>query len=165
MSCHRYPLPALLADYVRAGAGVLLTGVPLALMQLPVQAAAILATLAALFALFAAATFKRQLDRVELDEQGILIRGLRPARLPWSALERLTLRWFGRRRHPAGGHLQLVLRGAGQRLSIDSRIEDFTAIVVAAAAAARRRSLTLSEVTSANLTACGVGGESYGTRR
>jgi hypothetical protein len=158
MTRHRYPLPALLGDYARACLGLALTALPLALVPMNPVVAAIFAGLALLFAVFALSTARRQLSVVELDESGIGQSGARPIRIDWQSLDAVALRWFASRRDRSSGSgfMQLVLKGGGKRLSVDSRIEDFTALADAAAAAARRRHLPLGEATAANFMALGI---------
>ena len=158
MTRHRYPLPALLGDYARACLGLVLTALPLVLVRMNAVIAAIFAGLALLFAVFALSTARRQWSVVELDENGIGQSGAQRVRIEWRSLDAVALRWFASRRDRASGSgfMQLVLKGGGKRLSIDSRIEDFTALADAAAAAARRRHLALGEATAANFTALGI---------
>ncbi|HWG79101.1 MAG TPA: hypothetical protein VN681_04955 [Stellaceae bacterium] len=156
MTRHRYPMKALAADYARAVLGLALCLPPLLLAATAPVAAAIFGVLALLFALFALSTLLRQLGTIVLDEQGIAVDGGWSRRMAWASLARVNLRWFAARRDRRSGTMQLVLRGGGRRIAIDSRIADFTAIAAAAAAAAEARGLTLSEVTRDNLAALGV---------
>ncbi len=156
MTRHRYPAGALAADYARAALGLVLTAPPLALVAMNPVLTGVFAALVALFAVFAAGTLLRQLGPVELDESGIAVAGPWPRRLDWTALERMSLRWFAARRDKRGGFMQLVLRGKGRRLALDSRIDGFEAIAAAAATAAQQRGLALGETTLANLAALGI---------
>lgn len=156
MTRHRYPVKALAADYARAALGLALCLPPLLLAATAPLAAAIFGVLALLFALFALATLLRQLGTIVLDESGIAIEGGWSRRMAWASLARVNLRWFAARRDRRAGTMQLVLRGGGRRIAVDSRIADFTAIAAAAAAAAEARGLTLNEITRDNLAALGV---------
>ena len=156
MTCHRYPASALFADYARAALGLGLTLPPLLLVRMAPPVAAIFAGLAVLFALFASNTLLRQLGPLHLDERGIAVAGFRPRRIDWAALQRLKLRWFAPRRDRQAGYMQLVLKGAGKRIALDSRIDDFAAIAAAAAQAAADRGLALDDSTIANLAALGI---------
>jgi hypothetical protein len=156
MTRHRYPLSALLADYARAALGLAVTLPPLLLVGLSPAVVSIFSGLALLFALFAVSTLQRQVGTLTLDDSGIAIAGGWSRRIDWAALMRLRLRWFAARRDRRAGYMQLVLKGGGRRIAIDSRIEDFTAIAAAAAREAARRGLTLDDSTIANLAAIGV---------
>ncbi|MGH7124864.1 MAG: hypothetical protein ACREFI_10865, partial [Stellaceae bacterium] len=81
MSEHRYPTDALLGDYVRAGAGLLLAGAPLVLVPLNFYVDSVLGGLAALFACFGGLTALRHARRIEVGEEGIAARGPFPVQL------------------------------------------------------------------------------------
>jgi len=156
MTRHRYPRSALFADYARAALGLTVTLPPLLLVGLSPVAVAIFSGLALLFAVFAVNTLLRQLGTLTIDDSGIAISGGWSRRIDWAALARLRLRWFAARRDRRAGYMQLVLKGGGRRLAVDSRIADFTAIAAAAAREAERRGLALDDSTIANLAALGV---------
>jgi hypothetical protein len=156
MTRHRYPPSALFADYARAALGLAVTLPPLVLVGLAPVAVAIFSGLALLFALFGASTLLRQLGTLVIDDSGIAIAGGWSRRIDWAALTRLRLRWFAARRDRRAGYMQLVLKGGGRRIAIDSSIEDFTAIAAAAARVAAARGLALDDNTIANLAAMGV---------
>ena len=156
MSEHRYPVDALVGDYLRAGAGLLLVGAPLVLVPLNIYVEGALGGLAALFGAFGGLTALRQLRRIEVGEEGIAARGPFPVRLTWEALEGVTLRYFATRRDGARGWMELKLRGAGRRLLLDSRIDGFNDIAQRTARAAARRQLPLTPATAANFAALGI---------
>jgi hypothetical protein len=156
MTAHSYPANALIGDYGRAAAGFAIVALPLATVELAPWVATVLGALAALFAAFGLRTATRQASRIELDDNGIATSGWRRKRLDWTRLERVKLGFYTTKRDGSNGWMQLALRGAGGRLIIDSRIEDFEAIVHAAAAAARARGLKVSPATAANFAAYGV---------
>jgi hypothetical protein len=156
MTRHRYPPSALAADYARAALGLALSVPPLLLAATAPVAAAIFAVLATLFALFALSTLLRQLGTIVVDESGIAVEGGWSRRIDWASLERVGLRWFAARRDRRAGTMQLVLKGGGRRIAIDSRIADFAAIAAAAARAAEIRRLALSQITRDNLAALGI---------
>lgn len=156
MSEHRYPADALLGDYVRAGAGLLLAAAPLVLVPLNVYVEGVLGGLAALFACFGGMTALRQARSIEIGEEGIAARGPFPVRLAWDALEGVNLRYFATRRDGSRGWMELKLRGAGHRLLLDSRIDGFNDIAERAARVAARRHLPLTPATAANFAALGI---------
>jgi hypothetical protein len=156
MSEHRYPTDALIGDYVRAGAGLLLVGAPLVLIPLNIYVEGMLVGLAALFGAFGGLTALRQLRPIEVGEEGIAARGPFPVRLTWEALEGVTLRYFATRRDGSSGWMELKLRGAGRRLLLDSRIDGFNDIAQRTARAAARRHLPVTPATAANFAALGI---------
>lgn len=156
MSEHRYPTDALLGDYVRAGAGLLLAGAPLVLVPLNIYVEGVLGVLAALFACFGALTALRHARRIEVGEEGIAARGPFPVRLTWEALDGVNLRYFATRRDGSKGWMELKLRGAGHRLLLDSRIDGFNDIAQRTARVAAQRHLPLTPATTANFAALGI---------
>jgi len=135
---------------------VFLTGVPLVLLPLNLYVTTVLGVLTTLFLAFGATTYIRQRCRIELDGETISARGLFPVRLSWSALDGVRLRYFATRRDRKNGWMELTLRGAGCKVRLDSRIDDFPAIAQRAADAARRRHLGLASATVANFAALGI---------
>jgi len=156
MSEHRYPLSTLLGDYARAGLGFALTGAPILFLSLNVYVVAVLAALAAVFALFGGLTLLRHLRRIDLGEDGISASGWRPVRLDWNALDAVNLRYFTTRRDGARGWMELKLSAAGRRLLLDSRIAGFHEIAASVARAVRRRHLAISQSTASNFSALGI---------
>jgi len=116
----------------------------------------LLGGLTALFMAFAGTTFLRQRCRIELDGEAIAARGVFPARLSWTAIDGVRLRYFATRRDRKNGWMELTLRGAGHQVRLDSRIEDFPSIARRAANAARQRNLGLTPATVANFAALGI---------
>lgn len=161
----RYPSRALVGDWIRAvvglsvGLGVLLFTPP-ALWRLVVFGA-----IALLFAYFALRTLERQVQRLALSDEGILVRDWRLRALPWSTLQGLRLRFYGTRRQhrrlhegedTTGGFLELRLTFAGSRLVVDSALPGFALLAWRAARAARQGHVRLDPVTAGNLLTLGV---------
>lgn len=156
MSSHVYPTATLVGDYGRAALGLVLVAFPLATVPLAPWVTALLAGLAALFGVFALRTATRHASRISLDESGIAAAGPFPTRIDWDALEEVKLAFYATKRDGSNGWLQLKLKARGRRLAVDSRIENFEAILRAAAAAARARGLEVSRATAANFAAFGL---------
>ena len=91
-----------------------------------------------------------------MSDQGIEAQGPFPVRLDWAALDEVGLRYYATRRDGANGWMQLVLRAAGLKLRLDSRIEDFNAIAERVAFVVRRRCLSVTPATAANFAALGI---------
>ena len=151
MTC-TYPGTSIVADYVRAALGVCLTlGPLLAVPVIPVFL--VLALLGgATFLCYAATTLRRQLTRVDMDGRGI---SLAPwgGSMRWEALDDLRLRYFSTRRDGRDGWMYLTLHGAGQKISVDSRITHFDELLRRAVSESERNALALSPVTASNLAA------------
>ncbi len=169
MTRHRYPWPSLRADYLRAGAGLALTGAPLFAIPDGTAAFVILGTLAALFLALGLRTGLRHASRFESDNEEIRRTGpalpLWPARrVAWDGIERLRLRFFSTRRDRTGGWMQLSVKDGAGALSFDSSLDGFEAIARRAAAAAERNELPLNDATRANLAALGIRIEAWEAR-
>lgn len=152
----RYPRTALLGDYARAGAGLAITALPLALLEVNRWLAVPLAAAALLFALFALRTAQRQASSLELDEGGVAMRGPMGASLAWADLRSLDLRYYSTRRDRSDGWMQLTLKGGGRRLRADSTLDGFDRLVEHAVRAAARNGVALTPVTVDNLLAMGM---------
>lgn len=147
-----YRTAPLIADYLRAGAGIGLTVIPLVVMEPAWPVVLGLIALLVMFVSFLAQTWRRQHTRVRLAPSGVaLARGVEQ-RLAWSELQELRLRWFGSRRQ-GRGWLELELSGDGRRLVISSALHQFETVVTAAFNAARTKGIVLDSPTRANIDA------------
>lgn len=162
MTRHTYPVSALLGDYARAVFGFALCALPLALLSLNPYVAAVFAVLALLFLVFGVRTALRQLGPLEMSDTAIRSTGPFPLQLDWAALDDMKLAYYATRRDGKSGWMQLALRAGGRRLRLDSRIEDFAAIVRRALRAATQRRLPLSAATMTNLAALGIAAAAEG---
>ncbi|WP_051341357.1 hypothetical protein [Azospirillum halopraeferens] len=152
----RYPPASLWGDYARAGAGLAMTALPLAALEVSSWLAVPLAACAVLFALFAARTAQRHLTRVTVDAAGVRADGPLGAAVRWDELRRLRLRFYSTRRDRSQGWMQMTLAGDSGRVKLESTLDGFDAIAARAAAAARRNGLTLDPATVDNLLALGI---------
>jgi hypothetical protein len=153
----RYPRQTLLADYVRAAAGVLLCGAPLLALEVNHWLALILAAGFVLFALFLARTALRHHTRYVLGPDTLCADGPAGTLVEWNRLDRLKLSYFSTKRDRKDGWMQLTVGSAGARtVKIDSSLDGFHDVVERAAEAAKATGLTLSEATRANLRAMGI---------
>ena len=158
----RYHWRSLLPDYVGGGIGLALTLGLLALVHPATPVAWVLAAVAALFLVYFGRTLCRQLTHIELDEDGIRVRGpavgLLSAAIRWADLRSLRLNYFSTRRDGEGGWMQLRLRDAQHTIRIDSELEGFVDLVRVAALEARQRGIEVDEPTRANLELLGLSG-------
>ncbi|MEQ8966980.1 MAG: hypothetical protein RID91_14265, partial [Azospirillaceae bacterium] len=156
MTEHRYPVSALVADYLRGGVGLAVTVLPIALIDLHPAVFWVCLALAALFAVFTARTWARHRTVVVSGEEGIEARGPLGGGIAWADLAKLELRYFSTRRDRGDGWMQLDLAGAGRKLALESTLSEFGTLVDRAAAAARANRLGLSAPTIENLQALGA---------
>lgn len=147
---YRYPLAKLTPDYLRAGIGIAVVGLPLATMELPGVVSAVLACLLVLFLAFALQNLLQHFCRVEMSETSLVMRPW-GTRIDWRELTRLRLAWFTVRRGGKQGWMELKMRAGRARVRLDSRLDGFDEVARRAVAAAQERELDLDPVTLANL--------------
>ncbi len=153
---HRYPRGAVIADYARALAGMALTLIPLAFVNIGCVMVYILAGLGALFLLFGFRTVLRHLTHVEVSTGGIRIAGPAGRAIRWRDLDDMSLRYYTTRRDKLDGWMLLKMRGKGSVVTLDSSLDGFDDIVRRAVAAARANGIALEPGTLANLPAMGI---------
>jgi hypothetical protein len=156
MSVHHYPLQSLLADYWRAGIGLIVgIGSWLLAPEAP-HVVVICGGLTVLFLLFTMRTIVRQYTRIEMTDDGIVRSELRQTALRWSDLDRVKLRYYSTRRNRSRGWMTLKLGTGWTAISVDSTIDGFDAIAGRAARAITDNVIDVDEVTLANLAALGL---------
>lgn len=149
---HKYKRGALLGDYLRAGTGALLTGLPMLFVSESPATLIVLGGLTALFALFGLRTLIRHSTVVALSPVRVRVRSvLGGGEIAWQELEQLKLGYYTTRRDRQNGWMQLSLRGGGRHFKLDSSLEHFDHVVRQAAGAADANGLELSDATLANL--------------
>jgi hypothetical protein len=161
MTIHRYPRRVIVGDYLRAGAGLGCTLVPLVAAGGQPVASVVFGGLAALFAVFAARTTIRQATRVVstdagLERSAISTFGLGRVTVRWERIADVKLRYFSTRRDRERGWMQLAVLGGDGRITVDSTLEGFDAIARRAAEAAAANGVALSGATIDNLAALGL---------
>jgi len=153
----RYPRQTLWADYIRAGIGAVLCGLPLLLIDVNLWVALILGAGFVLFALFFARTALRQHTRYVLGPDTLCADGPAGTLVEWSRLDRMKLSYFSTKRDRSDGWMQLSVGSAGGRtVKVDSALEGFYDIVERAARAAEAGGLELSQATRVNLRSMGI---------
>ena len=157
MSIYRYPPQMLYGDYMRAGGGLLLTLLPLLVLQPSWFVGTALFLVAAVCAYFLFRTIERHRTIIAMDEDGIAVRAMRgPKHMAWKNVDEVKLTYYAVRRNKADSWMQLTVSAGSDSLKIDSRLEDFVEIVERAAEAARANNITLNRITVANLKALGI---------
>jgi len=157
---YRYPWSELRGDYLRAGFGIALTGLPLIATWGELYAGLVLGALMGLFAFFGLRTALRQASVYEVGDEAIARNGwsiLRAGRasLAWRKVERVKLAFYSTRRDRSKGWMHLTISGGRHKLGIDSIIEGFDDIAARSAAAAAANGIALSDATLRNFAALG----------
>jgi hypothetical protein len=159
VSLHRYAPQTLIGDYMRAGLGLLLTVPPLMFLNPDTAIALALGIVAAVCLFFLARTIDRNRAVVSVDDDGIKLTGLRSASVRWAELARMTLAYYAVKRDKSDGWMEITLKDAKATIKLDSRLENFGAVVVKAARVARERRIPLNQITLSNLKALNITGE------
>ena len=153
----RYSRQTLWADYIRAGAGALLCGLPLLFLEVNRWIGILLSAACLLFLLFLVRTILRQMTRYILGPDTFAADGPAGSLVEWARLDRLILSYYSTKRDRTGGWMQLVVRSAGARpVKVDSSLDGFYDIVERAAHAAEARKLELTRATRINLRSMGI---------
>ncbi len=158
MKVFRYPGRALVGDYIRSAAGMVIGfGVLLSVPPTP-AIIVVFGGVAGLFSLFGFRTLQRQMTRVAVTDAEICSAGLGSRVMSWADLERMKLRYYGTKRQERGqgGFMQLTLKGGGASLACDSSIDGFTYIAWRAAKAARDNGVSVDPASAGNLLALGI---------
>jgi hypothetical protein len=159
VSVHRYPPQTLIGDYMRAGLGLLLTVVPLWSLQPGTAMGLALAVIAAICLFFVARTVERNRIVVSLEDDAITVTGFRKAAMRWDDMARMNLAYYALKRDKTDGLLEVTLKDAATTIKLDSRLENFGAILVKAARVARERRIPLNRITLDNLRVLKITGE------
>ena len=153
----RYPRPTLMADYMRAAAGVLLCGAPLLALEVNRWLGAILLAGFLLFAVFLVRTALRHHTRYVLGPDTLCADGPGGTLVEWNRLDRLKLSYFSTKRDRTDGWMQLTVGSVGGRtVKLDSSLDGFHDVVERAARAAEACGLELSHATRVNLRSMGI---------
>ena len=166
MIVFRYPVRALIGDYLRSGGGLLVGLGVLAVVPPNLPVLIIFGGIALLFAVFGLRTLHRHTLEVAVTEQEIACRGLGAKVLPWAELETMRLRYFGARRGKrslfGSGFMELRLKGAGTTVTFESSLNGFRQVAEMAARAAQAKGLELDPATAGNLIELGIDSEAAG---
>lgn len=154
MSFHRYSPQKLLPDYLRGAAGLIICGGLVALAPNVTAVLVIFGSLALLFGVFMLQTAQKHFLVLELTEDRIGTPS-NPSAAAWQDLQDVRLRYYALRRNKPGGWMTLRLGFPRQRISVDSNIEGFEAIVDRVAREVRERPVRVDDVSRSNLAALG----------
>ena len=162
MQGYRYSLSSLRGDYVRAGLGMLFTGLMLiGAISVPVMFF-IISTIFILFAGFGVQTWLRHLTMVCIETDGINIYGIRRRQISWENLKGTKLRFFSTKRDRDTGWMELTLLTSSGKFKIDSSIDGFNGIAKAVAKNLDGRNIKIDPTSVENFNAIGVATHSPG---
>ncbi len=161
---HAYPMRALTADYLRAGIGLGLSLLMILLGHTGSAVTALLAGVAALFAIHGLNTATRHKMRLTVGEDAIVFRGWRRVGLSWKDMTEFKLSYYStarardRRAGDRRGWMQLRLKGKGVTIRLDSSLDGFEKVARRAAAAAQTNGIAIDPTSLSNLDALGTEG-------
>jgi hypothetical protein len=158
MKVFAYSFQDLLGSYFRVLFGLVLTSVPLLLLNPSSVIVYLLAFLAVLFFCYGARTIIRQLTRLEVSQKGINMIGPFNRAIKWEELGGFKLSYYSTRRDREAGWMHLKLKGKGLRLGIDSTISEFDELVKLAYSAASLNGIVFDASTIRNLRALRISG-------
>jgi hypothetical protein len=155
---HRWPSQALSGDLLR---GIVATGVAfLLLLVSPIGSIAFwgMLGLGVLFGLYLLSTVSRISSVVEVDDEGVRLKGgmLGARAIKWAELRRFELRHFPLSRDRKEGWMDLKLAGPVHTIALDDRLDRFHDVLARAWEAARRAEVGISAATHWNLVAAGI---------
>ena len=156
MTSYSYPLRAVLGDYLRAGAGIVISGFPLVMVSSKPFVTYLFGGMICLFLVYGARTVSRHFTRIEVSAEGILTTLPLRRGIAWRDLSKLRLKYFSTKRDKSNGWLQLVLTSGQGRISIDSGLDGFRDVVMRAMDAARQNGVEIDPATVANLAALNI---------
>jgi hypothetical protein len=160
----RYPLSALVWDYARGIAGIVICIVILVTNEWHNQLVWLFVGLTILFAIYTMTTIAKNLARFRVSEEGIECGAFRRRTIRWGDLSELALRYYPTSRSRKKGWMTLTLKGKSApgagggdtKLAIESTLPGFSEIATRAAYAAKENKLMVDRVTADNLAALGV---------
>ena len=157
----RYPFSALVWDYARGIAGVVICVVILVTNEWHNQLVWLFVGLTILFAIYTMTTIAKNAARFRVSEEGIECGGFRRQSIRWGDLSELALRYYPTSRSRKKGWMTLTLKahassGSPASLKVESNLPGFTEIATRAAWAAKENKLMVDRVTADNLAALGV---------
>jgi hypothetical protein len=153
---YRYPRRALVAAYLRTGAGLVMIGIPMIYGNPGTVASVVLGGIALAFMAYGMRTWLRGMGRVQLNTDGISISGPFPAAVPWHELTGAKLSYYSTRRDNTSGWMQLNISGTHGKLVIESTLDGFADVTRRVIAETLARDIELSASTRNNLRPLGI---------
>ena len=162
MNGYRYPISALRGNYLRAGTGMIFSGLFLyGASSVPIVFA-IVGSIFLLFAGYGIKTFSQHMTMIRLDQNGVQIFGLRRRQIIWGDLTGAKLRFFTVKRDRDSGWMELTLMTAAGKFKIESDLEGFDEIAAAVAQEIEAKGIILDETSVENFNSLGISTKSPG---
>ena len=153
---YSYDRGPVYADLVRSAAGCAVTFGPVLFLN-PIPAVFwICLAGGALFTVFGIKTLVKAATTVSLDDREVRLTGPLSASVAWDDLRSVKLRYYATRRKSTQGWMQMILRGAGRKVVIDSALDGFETIARTAAAHVLKNDLEVDFPTQENFNALGI---------
>jgi len=146
---HRYPARAAYVAGARAFAGIagsaVLWGIAGGQIIALISSAAI-----AIFLTYGVIAVARAKEVLTLLDTGIEVNGWRRRDIQFAQLSAVSLAYYSTRKDGEKGWMELTVKAGGQRLVVESEIDDFGRIAIAIYDAAIERKITLSPPSQRN---------------
>ncbi|MBM85958.1 MAG: hypothetical protein CMM47_08045 [Rhodospirillaceae bacterium] len=155
MTSHRYPINALLGDYLRGGIGFVVSVSLFAISDILTVIQYIIGAAGIIFGGYVIRTVVRHWTALEVSEDGMLANGPFGKALRWNDVTAVKLRYFSTQRDRSKGWFQLTIKGSTGSISVDSTLEGFEVLLKSCAQSVMRNGLELSEATTENFAAAG----------
>ena len=156
MKGYRYPVSALRGNYLRAGTGMVFSGLFLyGASSVPVVFV-IVASIFLLFAGYGIKTWSQHMTVIHLDQDGLRIFGLRRRQISWDDLTGTKLRFFTVKRDRDAGWMELTLLTAANKFKIESDLKGFNDIAAAVAQAIEAKGIVIDETSVENFNSLGI---------
>jgi hypothetical protein len=152
----RYRRSPLAGDYLRGGAGAVMAGLPMVLVDVHWIPGIVLGSILTVFAAFLIRTAMRHATAVTVDNVGLRVSGPLGRALRWQELTDMSVKYFSTKRDRSEGWMTVRLDSSNSSVKLESTLDEFDMVLSRAAAAARRNDLVLDDVTRANLSALGI---------
>lgn len=153
---YRYGLGALQGDYLRAAAGLTLTGGPLVIVETGRFGMLTLSLLALIFLSFGVRTVMRHGSRIHTDDEGLSVEGPIKKTIAWRDVRSIGLRYYTTMRSGGTGWMQLKLKGGGTSISVESTVDKFRELVGRVVRETKDRGIDMDPTTINNMKALGV---------
>lgn len=153
---HRYGRRAIVIGYARTALGLSCTLLPLGVMQPALWVGVTLTVGATLFLIDGARCAARHAMKLVVDDAGIRVLGLFGVTIGWDRLRAVELAYYSTRRDRGAGWMQLVIRGPGKAIRVDSDIDGFDGIVATASSRALQLGRPFHERTRINLASLSI---------
>ena len=142
-----------MGDYFRSAMGIAVSIIPLVVVSSKPVITYLFSAMIIVFLAFGLRTILRHLTRIEVWDEGITVNLPFRKQIGWSDISALKIKYFSTRKNKKNGWLQMTVGGAGQSISVDSKISGFRDILKQRHRSRRRQRVSLDEASTANMEA------------